>query len=342
MFEAVNIGLCNGGSWCKLGRVNSSSKTLKEIASLGDRYDTAFTGRALAQYLSDITMVKTCIGDATVLGPKERGMQIGAQITAGEQTLSRMITSENRPIRQYRKLNLRLDTPVQKLWDAYADKSEHPEYSRAFQRMWFMFNNKDVTICPVGTGENCVVVSDEDGYKHNAFVRAIKWVADKETGDVKCFVVLCSSNTGAKETLEITEFAKKFTPSSIVMTCGNSVNKRTDLISVSNTGVIRPVEIKQGVCNSLVVDNCYVYHVCCGLIKIVGIWNSGKIAWAMSDKAKKRLATSMKSIEDFDMVDDDSPYYKAYLAIKGGMTYLRYVRHMIAPYMSTDSHCVNA
>lgn len=337
MVQAQDIGVLGGNDVGHLGGLSLSSRKLTEVAKIGDTYSEVLSGRALAQYLMDIVMVKTGVGRSVPLGAKEKGTQVGAQATGGETHLSRIIAPGDRETKFGSKLSPIWPGQTGDLLAKYARLSG--ENLGELQMLLFTFNHRDVVLCPVGVRECCSVITKKHG-EQRGYVKAIKWQTDKNTGNVECQVIF--DTYALPETLGVEEYFKKFTPIRFDLSGTSRKKSGVDLVSVTPQGVVRPIEIGQTLSSSLIVDNCYVYYRYNGTTKVVGIWESKRIRWGMDEAKRDRLVQSRQSLDSFDMVDKSALYYPCYAMLKDSIPYLSQIRHLIAPYLSIKTNYVSA
>lgn len=324
--------------WFSLGKLSASSRRLQNVAKPGDKYSDAVGGQTLYQYLLDAVKVDTGIGQGCQVSRNEYGVQTGAQITNKEPKVSRIISlGDKARVAVGRKLDPMWTSKLSQLFQAYAQETGDRAYDA--MELYQQFSRRDVVVSPVSLGEECRI--KDEGAPRTASVQALKWTADKETRELKCEVHMQSSNSGSCIYL-VEDFAQKFVPSRLYLSGGSSEKQASHMINVTPQGIIRPIEINQSLGNSLVVDNCYVYHVANGRIIIVGFWEHKRINFGMSEDQVSDMVKQAKSVDSYDMVGPSSPFYKAYKQLKGSIPYLSQLRHLIAPYMSIQTNWVSS
>lgn len=329
------VGVYGKARWEDIGGVNPDSTELPDVAKLGCNLTVAISGRALARFLDGIVMIKTGVGRRAKIGKDEYGTQTGSQATAGDTVLSTILTAGDKPVKIGQKIGNVWGRQHRDVLMAYC-KEAGINPSRLLGLLWD-FSHLDTMVCPIGVNESCAV----DGPQGPAIegARVIRWARDKDTDELRCTILFGRSMYAV--TYDITEYCQKFTPGRLSMAGGTRTAKVKQLLRTTEQGLIKPIELRKGFGNSLIVDGSYVYSQFHGTVHVVGIWGQNGITWELTEEMQDKMRGSTKPMDSVNMVSEGSPYFEHYKVIKPCVSAIKQVRHLIAPYMSVAPHTVD-
>lgn len=291
-----------------------------------EKYCKLHIGEALERLLNEITLVKSDIGSyrSTVKDGKLDLIVSGHRIDApGEETY--ILTSTSTMLDKSGKFNSVYNQNVVSILTEYLNSSIRftPEYKAELLEKLKEININRKLPLPFKTHKtfDVDIETSKELKQFELPLEFIKWTTNKQTGKLEAQLVFKNEYTSAAPkyiSMGYEDYMIKFRPSKNgVYTDVGKYNP--DLIRVTSFGLMKPIQVSDGI-NKIIVDNNYLYYVATnGAITIIGKWETG-------DKIKGY--NSVKGIEKT----------KAYKFIKDNLGTIKMHRKYIVPFNLTDSH----
>lgn len=275
------------------------------------------TGKALVNFISNVDMIETKIGEYSSSDFKGKAKK--DLITYGHQ-----LYDLKSPSWLLTKIGITLDVSdkFKSLFDknAFQIATEYckhikmtPAETKEITDKIKALNNNKVIILPFKPHTLCNVdfsggVSNDKNKQ--AEISNLKWITNRETGKLECSIAFTSSNLTSQETtrFSITEYLKKFRLAQMELQAKG--NKYDDnLISINNYGIIKPIVIKEGKA-SVAIDGTYLYYTINSDTHIIGYWDDSNKLIITSDIKCKAMNKINKNL---DLIRNHKKYIAPYL-----------------------------
>lgn len=272
-------------------------------------------GKALVDFIERVDMVQTRIGEyeARNAGGKLDLVVTGHEIFEMEEPtwiLSPMDVAIDKSDKFLSAYNMTAFQIAKKYCESVG---KTPEETEEITDKIKNINKNRLLIVPFKPHTPCNVIYNNNSVNDEtieANVLYIKWENNRETHKLDTTVVFQANESlqNKVQRYNISEYASKFTLTHIDIQA--KVNKQgKSLIKVDNTGMIRPIVIKNDNV-TVALDGTYLYLIQNNTIRIIGIWGN-----------------------DNKLLIDKTVNNKALDTIRHNETYIKCHRKYIAPYM---------
>lgn len=284
------------------------------------------TGKALRDFLDNVDMVETIIGDysSSTKGGKQDLVYSGYQMF-----------NLNEPINVLTAIKTQLDvtdkfaraydkTAFQILKEYLNEIKEDKSISAELLDKLVKLNKNRLIIVPIKPHSECRlnnINNDEELEDQQGKILYLKWSTNQETHKLECKVAIKFEGKINDKVykFDISEYNDKFRLSALdVKMLGNK--QKNKFIKMHRYGIIHPIEIVDGN-YSIIVDGTYIYYCIANRDTIIGQWNTnGSIDIAIKGN------NILKS--------------KAYEKLKKNIEFIASHRKYIAPYKLLETHKV--
>jgi len=271
-------------------------------------------GKALVDFINRIDVVETRIGELEARNLKgDLDLVVSGHQLYGDGESGWILTDISTMIDKSDKFLTAYDMTAFQIAKKYLEKAgvEQTEIEETLEKIRQINKNK-LFIVPFKPNTMCLVESNEDDIVskgEEAQIHSVRWNSNETNHKFNMTILFEMQNANKRiQKYNVTEYLDKFSLTQIDMqTRASKVDKK--LIKIDNSGIIRPIVIKQGDIQ-LALDGTYLYRITAADISIVGVWGNGD---------KLLYDTSIKS--------------EALEKIKNNENFIKCHKKYIAPYM---------
>ena len=250
-------------------------------------YNVNFTAMAIDNYLSNVSMEETRIGELTSLsmGSTKELMVYGHYIEANQSPSWISFKIDTAISVQDKFLSINGKSMSQLLKEYYETINKSAEEIQERLTILNKLNKNKLVLMPLKPGISCVI----DGINHSPNqtikVKGVEWYTDKSDSMVKSRVYLRVTGPVSRTyKFELTEYIDKFRISGLDMNCSYT-KADASIIKMTDNGMIRPIIFDDGT-DKIGIDNTFVYKITDRGITIIGEWRDNDLYIVSSDKSK--------------------------------------------------------
>lgn len=250
-------------------------------------YNVNFTAMAIDNYLSNVSMEETRIGELNSLstGSAKELMIYGHYIEANQSPSWISYKVDKAISVQDKFLSINGKSMAELLKEYYETVHRSAEEIQEKLKTLNKLNKNKLVIMPLKPGVACVV----DGIEHSSNqvikVKGVEWYTDKEDSTVKSRVYLRVTGPAPRTyKFELTEYIEKFRISGLDMNC-TYTKADASIIKMNSNGMIKPIIFDDGA-SKIGIDNTFVYKITDKGILIIGEWRDNELYIVNNDKSK--------------------------------------------------------